>query len=346
MRVNSTIAKHSFATMKIDFEDLADRLLNSEQPILTTHQSPDGDAIGSTVGLSRVMRALGANPTVIVPDAVPDFLTWMTEGLPLVCAETEQDRARELIEAADVVVSLDYNHFSRTGVMSDWLDSSKALKILIDHHREPADYYDFTISDIEASSTCELVYELMKQLNWQQAIDKSVAECLYTGIMTDTGSFRFASVSARTHRIVADLIDRGLEPEPVHRLVSDQYSLDRLRLIGYALYQKLEFNPDTAAAIISLSRRELQSFSFRKGDTEGLVNYGLSIKGARLAVLATEDREFVKFSFRSVGDIDVNQFSRMYFNGGGHKNAAGGRLQMPFSEAIDYLKIKLNEAFA
>jgi len=318
-------------------------LASPKNVVITSHRSPDADAMGSSLALYNVLLKLGHKVGVVVPDSFPGFLGWM-KGAPGVKFYQEQRRqSTRLISKAEVVFCLDYNNLERIGEMGPVIKESHATTVLIDHHIDPAADFDFILSDTAASSTAELLFGFFRSMDWDQLLDIDIAECLYAGIMTDTGSFRFSSTSAQTHFIVAELMDLGLEPNKVHSAIFDNYRLDRLRLIGYALHQKLEFDPGLGVSIIALSSEEKTKYNHSKGDTEGLVNYGLSIKGSRLAVFLSQEADFVKLSFRSKGDVDVNFLARTYFNGGGHRNAAGGKLDMGLEEAIEKVKSVLHE---
>lgn len=321
----------------MDYSVIKNKLPSAKQVLITTHRSPDGDAIGSSLGLAGLLRKLGLNVSVLVPDAFPNFLNWI-EGVPSIHVYEESPVAAvELIASADFIFALDYNKFDRVGEMGLHLNEAGAIKLMIDHHIDPADGFDFVLSDTQASSTCELIYRFAEELDFLKFLDKHIAEALYTGIMTDTGSFRFSSTTSTTHRIVAALMEAGLRPEKVHQQIFDTNSFDRLRLVGYALSKKLSFNAEKGISIISLSLSEKNRFHYKKGDTEGLVNYGLSIAGANMAVFVSEELGATKFSFRSKGEVDVNQFARSFFNGGGHKNAAGGKLDVKLKDALRYL---------
>ena len=304
--------------------------------VITTHKSPDGDAIGSSLGLYHVLRAAGISARVVVPDDVPEFLQWM-EGFAdvLIFSEMKEEAARE-IAAADLIFSLDYNHLYRTGEsVEKELRASKASFILIDHHQQPEAFAQVTYSDTKACSTAEMIYRFAQQMDLTECITPAAAECIYCGIMTDSGSFRFPNVSPDTHHIAASLIERGLDHARVHREVYDTNLHDRLRLTGYALNEKLEVIPECATALIALTQEELKRFNYRPGDTEGLVNQALSIRGIKLAAFFREGSNEIKVSFRSKGTFDVNQFARGSWNGGGHMNAAGGSTQETMDEALD-----------
>ena len=322
------------------------KLFSEQQRIvITTHKSPDGDAIGSSIGLARCMQKMGHNVSVVVPDAFPSFLSWMDRDETIMNDESDPDRVSEVLNNATVIFSLDYNDLSRVAAVGGKIQHTQATKILIDHHLFPSDGFDHSLSDITASSTAQLVYDFLFGMNLIDNIDNVVAECLYAGIMTDTGSFRFSSTSAHTHRIVAELMDKGLVPNIVHERIYNTSSYSRLKLIGHALGNKLFVHESGKAAVIPLSLKEKNQFGYKKGDTEGLVNYGLSIEGVDMAIFLSEELDMVKFSFRSVGNVDVNEIARNHFNGGGHKNAAGGKLDVQLEAALVHLNSALNEMF-
>jgi phosphoesterase RecJ-like protein len=314
-------------------------LLSSPKKILlTTHKSPDGDAIGSSLALYHYLKAQGHNVSVSVPDDMPGFLKWMPGSENLIVFKRNPKGFVSILEDTDILFSLDYNHFKRTGdEMEKLLANSKAVKIMIDHHQQPDDYMQYRVWDVMASSTAQLVWEFIVALSGKQAVDKTIGECLYTGIMTDTGSFRFATCSSHTFRITADLLDIGVRGDLIHQYVYDQNSIDRIHLMGYAL-EKIVLMPEQKTAYIALSKEELKKFKYKPGDTEGLVNKVLSVVGVEVAALITEKENQVRLSLRSSGNFSVNQLSRAYFNGGGHENAAGGSLEMNFNEAIQYFK--------
>ncbi|HAQ69785.1 bifunctional oligoribonuclease/PAP phosphatase NrnA [Salibacteraceae bacterium] len=322
----------------MEYERIKELLVPSSKVVITTHRSPDGDAIGSSLGLYHFLILNGIEASVIIPDPDPEFLRWMAGHEHITVFELDQEKAKSLISEANVIFSLDYNRLDRIAEMGAWVEKASAKKILIDHHIDPATYFDFSLSDTSASSTAQLVFQFADNLGWNSLLNKEIAECLYSGIMTDTGSFKFSSTSAYTHRVVADLMDAGLVPDHVHNSIFDNNSYDRLQLLGYALSNKFEFDADLGISIIGVSLSEKNRFKYQKGDTEGLVNYGLSVKGSKMAVFLSEELNFTKFSFRSKGQVDVNKIARAYFNGGGHKNAAGGRLDISLKDAINYLK--------
>ncbi|MFM9985313.1 MAG: DHH family phosphoesterase [Flavobacteriales bacterium] len=294
--------------------------------VITSHKSPDGDAVGSLLSMLLMMDELGHNATAILPDEPPAFLGWMKGAERIVVFDQNGDAAKAAIAAADLIFVLDYNALHRTGSeMEIELAASQAQFIMIDHHQQPQDLPGVIYSDTSSCSTCQLIYEFFVASGWKEKINPSMAECLYCGIMTDSGSFRFPSVTPDTHRIVAEMMENGLDHAHVHREVYDTNSLDRLKLVGFALSEKLEVIESCATAIVSISTEELNKFSHRPGDTESLVNQALSIQGVKLAAFFREGNNEVKVSFRSKGNFDVNAFARLNWNGGGHRNAAGGK---------------------
>lgn len=328
---------------KIDFEDLKSRIENAQNIIINAHKSPDGDAVGSTHALWNVLKNLGKNSTIILPDDFPNFLNWMNGTKECVFYNKQKDLAEQLIEKADLIFCLDYNDFSRTGDMKEILKKSSAFKIMIDHHPNPSQEFNILISDTNECATAQMIYQFIIKMNWEKFLDKSAAECVYCGIMTDTGSFRFASTSSRTHQIIAALIDKGVKNAEVHHLVFDNDSENRLRLLGYAISNKMKVLQELKTAYIVLSEEELTKFNYQPGDTEGMVNYGLSIQGIQMAAIFIEKGKLIKTSFRSKGTLPVNNFSGKYFNGGGHQNAAGGAIEDSLENAEKLFLEKLPE---
>jgi phosphoesterase RecJ-like protein len=311
-----------------------DTAVKAKKNFLTTHRSPDGDAVGSTIALKLFLNKMGKHCEAIVPDAFPEFLSWLPQAQNLIRFDKETERSKELIENADLIFSIDYNVMSRVG--NDFqaiLENQSTDMIIIDHHREPADHYKHYIHDIESSSTAQLVFDFIDYTGNLDKVDLDIAKGIYTGILTDTGSFRFRSTSYRTHEIAGKLIQLGLVTSEVYNHIYDNNSFERLRLLGYTLSQKMVHLPELDLAYIALSYNELQRFNYKSGDTEGFVNYALSIKGVQMSCLMKEDEDGgVKMSFRSKGERDVNTFARKFFNGGGHLNAAGGRSEKSLKE--------------
>ena len=337
--------KYNFSISDETIKSLKSLFASSKRILLTTHKSPDGDAIGSSLALYHYLKSVGHEVTVSTPDEMPGFLKWMPGSEDILVFDQNKKNFVKALNESEIVFALDYNHFKRTGnEMEQLLTPSKAIKIMIDHHQSPDDFMKYRIWDVMASSTAQLVWEFIVAMSGKQAIDRNIGECLYTGIMTDTGSFRFTTCTAHTLRITADLLDIGVRGDLIHQKVYDQNSIDRLHLMGHAL-EKIVLMPDYHTAYISLSKEELKKFNYQPGDTEGLVNKVLSVKGVNVAALITEKENQIRMSLRSVGDFSVNQFSRTYFNGGGHEHAAGGTLNMDLDEAIKYFEEAVKKGY-
>ena len=290
------------------------------------HRSPDGDAMGSTLALYHFLLKLNHKPTVISPNDFPNFLAWLPSSETVLIYENDRENCTKILNEAELVFTLDFNALHRTGEMEQVLNKLSAPMIMIDHHQKPDSYATVTYSDTAIGSTCEMIYNLISFLDKKALLDKTIATCIYTGITTDSGSFRFSSTTSTTHRIVAELIDLGIDNSEIHNLLFDDNSSNRLQLLGRAL-QNIKVFPEYKTSYITLSQKELDEFHYQKGDTEGIVNYGLTIKGINFAAIFIEhkDENIIKISFRSQGSFDVNQFARENFNGGGHINAAGGK---------------------
>ena len=319
------------------------QLLKPENKIvIITHYNPDGDAIGSSLGLKHFLKQKGLQADVIVPNDFPKFLKWMPEAKKIIIADYKRKQAGEAIYNADVIFILDFNASHRSGnLVGPWIEKARATKILIDHHQQPEDF-DFVYSDTTIPATSQMVYHFIEALDEEKLVNQDVADCLYTGIMTDTGGFRFRSTSATTHRIIANLIEKGADPAMITSNTWDTNTVSRLHLLSLIL-SRIEVVKDGKVAILWLKRDELKEFGFQKGDTEGFVNYGLSIMGTQVSAFFMEDlyEDFIKISFRSKEDVDVNQFSRKYFNGGGHINAAGGKYFKSIEDTIEDFKEKI-----
>ncbi|WP_298391617.1 bifunctional oligoribonuclease/PAP phosphatase NrnA [Flavobacterium sp.] len=306
---------------------LLQELLSTPKKIaIIPHRSPDGDAMGSTLGLNHFLLKLNHKPVVIAPNDFPDFLAWLPSSKEVLIYENDKVTCTEILKEAELIFTLDFNALHRTGEMEHVLSKLEAPKVMIDHHQSPDSYAVVTYSDTSFGSTCEMVYNFISYLGKKSLIDKTIATCLYTGILTDSGGFRFPKTTGTTHRIVAEFIDLGVENTEIPTLLFDNNSYDRLQLLGRAM-QNMKVIFDKKTSYISLSQKELDEFNYVKGDTEGIVNYGLTIKGIVFAAIFIEHRDenIIKISFRSQGDFDVNQFAREHFNGGGHINAAGGK---------------------
>ena len=299
------------------------------------HRSPDGDAMGSTLALYHFLLKLDHQPTVIAPNDFPNFLAWLPSSETVLIYENDRTNTTRILNEAEIVFTLDFNALHRTGEMEQVLNKLSVPMIMIDHHQKPDNYATYTYSNTAFGSTCEMIYNFISFLGKKEWIDKTIATCIYTGILTDSGSFRFPSTTATTHRVVADLIDIGIENSQIYTNLFDNNSYNTLQLLGRAL-QNMKVKPEYKTAYISLSQNELDEFYYEKGDTEGIVNYGLTIKGIIFAAIFIEHREenIIKISFRSQGDFDVNQFAREHFSGGGHINAAGGKSYLSLTETI------------
>lgn len=305
--------------------------------VIIPHKNPDGDAMGSTLGLCNYLNQIQKNATVITPNDYPNFLKWLPYNNEVVIFENNTQRAKNLIAEADLIFTLDFNHLGRCGELKPLLEANKkATFVMIDHHQQPDVYAKFMYSDPDMCSTCEMVYHFLEQLGDLKLINKEIATCLYTGIMTDTGSFRYRSTTSTTHRVIASLIDAGAKNTQIHERIYDTNTLNKLQLKGVAL-KNLRLFPEYRTAYIKLSQKELNDHNFKKGDTEGFVNIGLSIDGIMFAVIfiENENENIIKMSFRSKGNFSVNQFARNHFEGGGHDNAAGGKSDLTLNETIE-----------
>ncbi len=321
---------------KQDILEIEAILTRPKHIVIVPHKNPDGDAMGSTLGLCLYLIKNNHHATVIAPNDYPDFLKWLPGNDNVIIYESDRTNAEILIEKADIIFTLDFNAFHRAGDMETPLANSKAIKIMIDHHQQPDRYAKYMYSDIAMSSTCEMVYHFIRKLGDVDEIDRQIATCLYAGILTDTGSFRFPSSSSTTHIVAADLIDKGANHSEIYNAIYDTNSYERLQLLGVAL-NNLKVLPEYKTAYITLSQEELNTGNFRKGDTEGFVNYGLSIKGVIFAAIFIEHKQegIIKISLRSEGDFSVNEFSRENFEGGGHTNAAGGKSDLSLNETVE-----------
>ncbi len=303
--------------------------------VITTHQKPDGDAMGSSLGLYHFLIQFGHSITVISPTNWADFLSWMPGTKKVLDYERQTAVADKVIESADWIFCLDFNTLIRTKRMEEKLSNSKSALILIDHHQEPqAEKFAYGISDTGKSSTCEMVYDFITASEHSDKINVDVAECLYAGVMTDTGSFRFPSTTASVHTMVAQLKQTGFDHSKIHEHLFDNFLENRFRFFGNVLLNRMEVFYEYNTALIAIPQQDLIKYNITTGDTEGLVNFPLSIKGIKLAAIIIDRGEERKSSFRSKGNFDVNTFARKYFNGGGHFNAAGGQSREPLEEVM------------
>ncbi|WP_370227357.1 bifunctional oligoribonuclease/PAP phosphatase NrnA [Mesoflavibacter sp.] len=337
---------------KHEISDIKSLLASPKKIVIVTHKNPDGDAIGSSLALFHYLTKINHSVTVITPNDYPDFLKWVPGQDLILKFDSQNSQSLEALNNADIVFTLDFNAFHRAGDMENTLAENKSLKIMIDHHQQPDPYAKYTYSDVSMSSTCEMIYNFIEMLGDLDLLDRNMATAIYLGIMTDTGSFRFNSTTSRTHRVIADLIDKGAQNTFIHNQVYDTNSYNRLQLLGCAL-SNLKVLPEYRAAYITLTLKELQKFDYKKGDTEGFVNYALSLNNIVLAAIFIEDAQqnIVKISLRSKGDFSVNLMSRSHFEGGGHTNAAGGKSDLPIKETVEKFisilpqyKSALNEA--
>jgi nanoRNase/pAp phosphatase (c-di-AMP/oligoRNAs hydrolase) len=322
--------------MKIqDIQAIQLLLSTSKKIAIIPHRGPDGDAMGSTLGLYHFLLKNNHLPVVVSPNEFPDFLAWMPGSETVKIFEKDKQNCTKILEDAELIFTLDFNALHRTGEMENVLAKLTAPFVMIDHHQKPDDYAVVTYSDTSFGSTCEMLYNFISHLGKKEDIDKTIGTCIYTGILTDSGSFRFPKTTGTTHRIVAELIDLGVENTEIPSLLFDNSSFGRLQILGRAL-QNMKVITEHKTAYTTLTQEELNSFDYVKGDTEGIVNYGLSIKGILFTAIFIENKEekIIKISFRSQGDFDVNQFSRDHFNGGGHRNAAGGKSEVSMEETI------------
>jgi phosphoesterase RecJ-like protein len=299
------------------------------------HRSPDGDAMGSTLAMYHFLLKLNHQPVVIAPNEFPEFLAWLPASESVLIYENDRENCIQILKEQDLIFTLDFNALHRTGEMENVLKTLTVPFIMIDHHQLPYDYAMYQYSDTSFGSTCEMIYNFISFLGQKSLLDKSIATCLYTGIMTDSGNFRYPKTTGTTHRIVAEFIDLGANNTEIPTLIYDNNSYHRLQLLGRAL-QNMKVFPELKTAYTFLSQKELDQFHYVKGDTEGIVNYGLTIKGIDFAVIFIEHRDenIIKISFRSHGDFDVNKFAREHFTGGGHINAAGGKSNDTLENAI------------
>ena len=310
-------------------------LATPKKVVVTMHQKPDGDAMGSSLGLYHFLMQLGHSVTVISPTNWADFLSWMPGAKNVLDYERQTAAADKLIDDADWIFCLDFNTLIRTKKMETKLSNANALRILIDHHEAPqVDKFAYGISDTSKSSTCEMVYDFIEAAGYDDKINLPVAECLYTGVVTDTGSFRFPATTSNVHTMVANLKSKGINHSKIHENLFDNFLENRFRFIGNVLVNRMEIFYEYNTALIAIPQGDLIKYSITTGDTEGLVNYPLSIKGIKLAAIIIDRGEERKSSFRSKDGFDVNTFARKYFNGGGHFNAAGGQNKEPLEEVV------------
>jgi phosphoesterase RecJ-like protein len=328
----------------LDTASLKELLANPKRIVITTHHKPDGDAMGSSLGLYNYLIQKGHHAKVITPTDYPESFNWMPGNEDVIIYTEQTDLANQLINDAEIICCLDFNALGRINEMGEVVRATAAVKLMIDHHLDPEDFDDYRLWNINACASAQLVYEFIVDVMQERPLlNKDVATCLYTGIMTDSGSFRFPSTTSAVHRITAELIDAGAENWRIHQQVYDNSSESRLRFLGYCLSNKLEVMYDYHTALITVTKAELEQYEIITGDTEGVVNFALSISGIKLAAFIVERPDKVKLSLRSRGDFPANEVCKKYFNGGGHRNAAGGASTDTLEQVINQFKSILPE---
>ena len=327
-----------------DIAPLISLLAQPQKIVITTHHKPDGDAMGSSLGLYNYLIQQGHHVQVIAPTDYPDFLSWMPGNEEVIIYTETEQRSAALIADAAIIFCLDFNALNRINEMGELVRAANAVKVMIDHHLEPEDFDDYRHWNINACATAQLVYDfIVNVLHQPELINADVATCLYTGIMTDSASFRLPNTTSTVHRVVADLIDAGAVNWRIHELVYNSSSENRLRFLGHCLTNCLEILPEYNTAIISVNKQDIEKYQVNTGDTEGIVNYALSISSIRLAAFIVERSDKVKLSLRSKGDFPANDICKKYFSGGGHRNAAGGQSTDSLQQVIDKFKLILPE---
>ena len=328
-----------------DVERLKETIRDNHFFVLTCHAGPDGDALGSTLSMAYYLGALGKEAVVVVPDAYPDFLAWMPASQEIVRFDKSREKAELMIAAADVIFAMDYNALSRVDDMGGLIGKAKAVKVLIDHHLQPDHFCDLVFSYPHLSSTCEVVFRLVLAMDGYDVLTKAACECIYAGMMTDTGCFSYGPCTQEVYLIISMLIQKDINKDRIYNKVFNNYSEGRLRLMGYVLYEKLRVYAESRSSLITLSREEMARFDFNKGDTEGLVNIPLQMKNVYFSAFLREDTEkdLIRVSLRSQGTFPCNKFAAQYFNGGGHLNASGGQFYGTLQEAVEVFEKALVE---
>ena len=326
-------------------EQLKEIIADGNLFVLTCHTGPDGDALGSTLGFANYLTTLGKEAIVIVPDAYPDFLAWLPGAQEVTRFDKHCEKAELMIAMADVIFAMDYNALSRVDDMGPMIAKSKAKKVLVDHHLQPDSFCDLSFSFPQLSSTCEVVFRLIVAMEGYELLSKAACECIYTGMMTDTGCFSYGPCTQEVYLIISMLMQKEINKDRIYNKVFNNYSEGRLRLMGYVLYEKMRVFPEYHAALITLSREEMARFNFNKGDSEGLVNIPLQMKGVHFSAFLREDTEkgLIRVSLRSQGTFPCNKFAAQYFGGGGHLNASGGQHDGTLQEAIEIFEKALEE---
>lgn len=326
-------------------KELSKLFSSSGNILLVCHINPDGDAIGSQLALYHYLKAIGKTVGMISPNNLQEFIKWMDGAGEINVFIKAREKCKQLIEKADLIVMLDFNQSNRLGEAENLIISSSSRKIIIDHHLDPGKFADIVISDPSRCSTSEIVYELVTLINEGIFINEPYSEALYVGIITDTGNFEHGAYSSRTMRIVADLLDNDVDKDKILNLVYNSFSAERMKLMGFALNQRMVLVPEYKSAYIYLTREDLSLYKHAKGDTEGFVNMPLSINGIIFSALFIEKDGFIKLSFRSKGNFPVNEFASEYFSGGGHLNASGGEYPDTLEHTIEYFLRVLKDNF-
>ncbi|MGN1245730.1 MAG: bifunctional oligoribonuclease/PAP phosphatase NrnA [Muribaculaceae bacterium] len=328
MRINQVISNEELLQLK----DYVTRLNNI---VITCHLSPDGDAMGSSLGLMHALELLGKTVHVVTPDMPPRSLNFLPGAKDVYIYTKHEETVKNLLDRANLIFCLDYNSLKRIDTLAPLVEHAKGKKVMIDHHLDPEQFCDLTISYSSMSSTCELVFRALMGIGMMKQINRKAADCIYTGMMTDTGNFTYNSCTPDIYLIIAELVARGVNKDRIYNLAMNTSSADRLRLLGYALSQKMQVFPESHAALITLTKEELEQFNYKKGDTESLVNMPLQVPEVQWSVFLRDDEEYIKVSARSQGEFAVNTICEQHFNGGGHKNAAGGEFIGSMSDAVD-----------
>lgn len=328
------------------FKQIEEEIRNASHIVITSHKSADGDSVGSSLGLLHFIEKLGKKAVICHPDPAPDFLYWLDTS-PILLMTEEPEKVKAAFLEADLIFCLDYNAVNRVGDMQPLLESATGKKVMVDHHLDPEEFPDILVSETSASSTSELIVDLIEESGHGELLDEKIGTPLYLGMLTDTGTFRFPSVKPRTHEVLAKLLAAGVQHHLIHEYLNDNNTVSRLRLQGYAMSEKLEIIEDYQVAIIPLSKEELAKYNYKKGDTDSLANSALSIRGMRVAIVFSERDGIIKISFRSKGQENaVNVLAAEHFNGGGHANAAGGMSELSVSDTLDKIRKLIPEYFS
>ncbi len=318
-------------------EELAELFSSKKRIAVIGHHNPDGDAVGGSLGLYIVFKNAGFDVSIIMPSELTEFLLWLPDSEDIVIYDKDKDKASQLLLKAEIIICVDFNEAERVGNAQEALKKSEAVKILIDHHPNPGTDTDYIFSFTEYSSASEIVYEFIELVDFKQYIDKDVASCIYTGIMTDTLNFSVNSSREETFKIVAELLSFGIKKDKIYDNVYNNFSVDRLKLIGYILYKKMKIIKGVDFSYMIITKEEMEEFNFIDGDHEGIVNMPLSVSDINASIIAIEKDDFIKVSLRSKKEIDVNSLSKRFFNGGGHKNAAGGKIYKKIEDTESYI---------